>query len=494
MASKFKIFCDDQQQADNEIINQKRPLMATAGQAGGLNNATSMNHKLPAPNLASDNPIKREPLGLRQPALTTKTAQPLQQRQQPVPVQLDPHSSANTTASSATSTSNDLEEDQENDISMASLGSDFVPSFVNDELSQENDSFEEEQSGSIEGEEGEEYQFDDDDDGIEYDEELMQELNSAFKVHDESQLFKSISYVNDIKSYLATLERQSDFRPLPNYMDYQTEIDSSKRAVLVNWLVEVSDEYDLQTETLFISVGLIDRFLSHMNISTSNFQLLGVAAMFIASKYEEIFPPQLYQFVEVTDDTFSGPQICQMEREILKTLNFKISAPTTLYFLRQIFAYNKFSKEVYDLAEYLCYLSLLFDQPFLDYYPSEIAIASVILAAQELDSSANITPDLWEAYNRSNIDQSNRRRGKTNGSTTDKTTNSNADEGVRHMMNEDSLFCIEALIAIQRDAYTRSSKMLEDSMIVRKFSSTAHNSMALKAPPKNRDFLLFQDR
>lgn len=393
--------------------------------------------------------VKREPLGLRQPQQVLTTLQSSQQ------------------ATTSASSHDQDEEDQENDISMASLGSDYVPSIYNDQSSLELDDEEEDEEANA--------TFDDTDE--EMDEDLERELNEAFKQQDEAQLFKSAVYIDDIDRYLKELERVPDLRPLPNYMDFQNDIDSDKRAILVNWLIEVSDEYDLQTETLFITTGIIDRFLSEMALPTSNFQLLGVAAMFIASKYEEIYPPNLSQFVEVTDYTYTGQQICQMEQEILKTLNFRISVPTTIYFLRQIFAFNKFPKKVFHLAEYLCHLSLGSDDPILEYLPSEIALAAVILAAHQLDAAANITKELQLNYEQSNFDQLQRRE-LPKGS---KLSNVNRKQ---YIINKELPFCIESLRTLQETHYKNKS-----SFVYQKFSSESHNSVALLTPLKLDDLV-----
>lgn len=66
-------------------------------------------------------------------------------------------------------------------------------------------------------------------------------------------------------------------------MRRQTDINYSMRTILVDWLVEVSEEYNLDTETLYLSVSYIDRFLSHMSVVRNKLQLVGTAAMYIAS-------------------------------------------------------------------------------------------------------------------------------------------------------------------------------------------------------------------
>ena len=92
------------------------------------------------------------------------------------------------------------------------------------------------------------------------------------------------------------------------------------RQILVDWLVEVSEEYKLQTETLHLAVNYIDRFLSLMSVQRSKLQLVGTAAMFIASKYEEIYPPDVSEFVYITDDTYTKRQVLRMEHLVIKVL------------------------------------------------------------------------------------------------------------------------------------------------------------------------------
>lgn len=66
-------------------------------------------------------------------------------------------------------------------------------------------------------------------------------------------------------------------------MRKQPDITHNMRTILVDWLVEVSEEYKLQTETLYLAINYIDRFLSYMSVVRAKLQLVGTAAMFIAA-------------------------------------------------------------------------------------------------------------------------------------------------------------------------------------------------------------------
>lgn len=76
---------------------------------------------------------------------------------------------------------------------------------------------------------------------------------------------------------------QVKYRPKANYMKKQPDITNTMRAILVDWLVEVGEEYKLQNETLCLAVNYIDRFLSSMSVLRGKLQLLGTAAMLLAS-------------------------------------------------------------------------------------------------------------------------------------------------------------------------------------------------------------------
>lgn len=73
-------------------------------------------------------------------------------------------------------------------------------------------------------------------------------------------------------------------RPLPNYLEsVQKDINANMRGILVDWLVEVAEEYKLVSDTLYLSISYIDRFLSSNVLNRQKLQLLGVSAMLIAS-------------------------------------------------------------------------------------------------------------------------------------------------------------------------------------------------------------------
>ncbi|CAG9819761.1 unnamed protein product [Phaedon cochleariae] len=165
--------------------------------------------------------------------------------------------------------------------------------------------------------------------------------------------FEMEEYRSDIYKYLR--EHELHHRPKPGYMKKQPDVTSNMRTILVDWLVEVAEEYKLHNETLFLAVNFIDRFLSYMSVVRAKLQLVGTAAMFLASKYEEIYPPDITEFVYITDDTYNKRQVIRMEHLILKVLGFDLSIPTPLTFVTAaMFLASKY-EEIYppDITEFV---------------------------------------------------------------------------------------------------------------------------------------------
>ena len=122
-----------------------------------------------------------------------------------------------------------------------------------------------------------------------------------------------------------------------DYLAVQTEILPRMRAVLIDWLIGVHLQFHLLQETLYTTVAILDRYLQHdvKKISRSKLQLVGVASMLIAAKYEEIYAPEVKDFVYITDRAYTEKEILKMEIKILSALNFDLGRPLPLHFLRR---------------------------------------------------------------------------------------------------------------------------------------------------------------
>ncbi|KAK2919858.1 G2/mitotic-specific cyclin-B2-like isoform X1 [Channa argus] len=188
-------------------------------------------------------------------------------------------------------------------------------------------------------------------------------------------------YVKDIYNYLHVLEVQQAVRA--NYMEGY-EITDRMRALLIDWLVQVHSRFQLLQETLYLTVAVLDRFLQVQSVSRRKLQLVGVTAMLVACKYEEMYAPEVGDFAYITDNAFTKSQILEMEQIVLRKLNFQLGRPLPLHFLRRASKVANSDVERHTLAKYLMELTLL-DYDMVHYRPSEIAAASLCLSQLLLD-------------------------------------------------------------------------------------------------------------
>ncbi|GJX20821.1 G2/mitotic-specific cyclin C13-1-like protein [Tanacetum coccineum] len=176
-------------------------------------------------------------------------------------------------------------------------------------------------------------------------------------------------------------------RPLADYIEkVQKNVTVNMRGVLIDWLVEVSEEYNFLPESLYLTVSYIDRYLSLNVLNRRRPKLLGVSSMLIASKYEEISPPHTEDFCDITDNTYTKQEVVKMEAEVLKTLKFEMGNPTVKTFLGRFIRIAQEDSEsdtpnlqLGFLSYYLAELSLL-EYGCIKFLPSMVAASVTFLA------------------------------------------------------------------------------------------------------------------
>lgn len=189
-------------------------------------------------------------------------------------------------------------------------------------------------------------------------------------------------YVVEIFEYMKEIEIQT--MPNPTYMDDQRELQWKMRGILVDWLIDVHNKFHLLAETLFLAINIIDRFLSNRIVSLNKLQLVGITALFIASKYEEVVAPALSNFQYMADGGYSDEEILTAERYILQVLDFSLQYPSPLSFLRRCSKAEQYDMQSRTLAKYFMEITLV-DQNFLHIKPSLVAASSLYLARRMLD-------------------------------------------------------------------------------------------------------------
>ncbi|TFK72929.1 hypothetical protein BDN72DRAFT_762681 [Pluteus cervinus] len=194
-------------------------------------------------------------------------------------------------------------------------------------------------------------------------------------------------YADEIFEYMAELEEE--MMPNPNYMEGQNEISWPMRQKLVDWLLQVHLRYHMLPETLWIAVNIVDRFLSKRVVSLLKLQLVGVTAMFIAAKYEEILAPSVDEFVFMTDNGYSKEEILKGERIVLQTLDFRVSQYCSPYsWMRKISRADDYDIQTRTLSKFLTEVTLL-DHRFLRAKPSLVAAVGMYSARTMLGGDWN---------------------------------------------------------------------------------------------------------
>ena len=154
------------------------------------------------------------------------------------------------------------------------------------------------------------------------------------------------------------------------------------RAILVDWLINVHAKFKLLPETLFLTINLVDRYLSLVVVKKDQVQLVGVAALLIATKYEEIYPPTVKDFIYVTKNAFTRKQILEMERSMLFTLEFTVQETSSYRFLERYSKVAKADSIVFLLAQYLLELALLDSK--MNQYPSSLQASAALYVAMRV--------------------------------------------------------------------------------------------------------------
>jgi len=196
-------------------------------------------------------------------------------------------------------------------------------------------------------------------------------------------------YTNEI---FVNMKRRETLFPLTNYMETQHDITPQMRAILVDWLVEVQECFELYHETLYLGVKLLDHFLERNAIQRHELQLVGATTLLISSKIEERHPPCMDDFIYICDDAYQQPQFIAMESRIIRNLGFDINIPIPYRFLRR-YAKAAFANiETLTLARFLLESSLL-ESHFITRRASFMA-ASCLRLAMMMNSCGEWTPTL----------------------------------------------------------------------------------------------------
>ncbi|XP_069504771.1 G2/mitotic-specific cyclin-B3 [Ambystoma mexicanum] len=218
-------------------------------------------------------------------------------------------------------------------------------------------------------------------------EEPVPEIDDIDKDNDDPCV--SSLYAMDIFNYMK--QREEKF-VMPNYLLKQHDISKDMRAILIDWMVEVQENFELNHETLYLAVKLVDHYLAVAISMREKLQLIGSTAILISSKFEERCPPCVDDFLYICDDAYKREEIISMEMEILRRLDFDINIPISYRFLRRFAKCAHANMETLTLARFICELTLQ-EYDYIQESASKLA-ASCLLLALCMKNLGSWTPTL----------------------------------------------------------------------------------------------------
>ncbi|CAN8246967.1 unnamed protein product [Cochlearia groenlandica] len=209
---------------------------------------------------------------------------------------------------------------------------------------------------------------------------------------DANNELAAFEYIDDIFMYYKAEEEQGQ---IIDYIGTQPEINMKMRSILIDWLIDVHRKFELMPETLHLTINLVDRFLSLAMVPRRELQLLGVSAMLIACKYEEIWAPEVSDFVSISDNAYTRKQVLAMEKSVLGQVEWCITVPTPYVFLAR---YAKASVpcdlEMEKMVFYFAELGLMQYQIVVLNRPSMLAASAVYAARLALKKTPSWTETL----------------------------------------------------------------------------------------------------
>ena len=138
------------------------------------------------------------------------------------------------------------------------------------------------------------------------------------------------------------------------------KINIKTRAIVIDWLVHIHYKFKLKEETLYLTINIMDRFTKTTSFNLNDYQLISICSLLIASKFEDIYPPEISDLIYASKNTYSKEQIIKTEYEILKKLNFNLLYNSSYKFLSYYYLTSQINNiKVLHLAQYILELSLL---------------------------------------------------------------------------------------------------------------------------------------
>jgi len=200
-------------------------------------------------------------------------------------------------------------------------------------------------------------------------------------------------------------DREAVFK-VGDYIRAQNEITEAMRAILVDWLVEVQESFELNHETLYTAVKITDIYLSKKQVKKEDLQLVGATACLIACKIDERIPPLVDDFLYVCDDAYTRDELMKMERKMLKIVGFDLGYSLSYRFLRRYGRVCRVSMPDLTLARYILEFSLMEYSLNVETSESMLAAACLVLAFKMKNVTGyKVTLEYFSGYQLSELNE-----------------------------------------------------------------------------------------
>lgn len=189
-------------------------------------------------------------------------------------------------------------------------------------------------------------------------------------------------YADDIIAYMNHFD--AEIMPIGEYMSFQEDLTWEDRHSLLEWLLHVHSCSNMRQNTLWISVNLVDRFLSRQQTPSVALHLLGIAALVIAAKYEESPTWWIDAFVKLCDGKYSAEDIVCAEYRLLQELDYNVSAYSSPHSWIACTSTKDWADDAHIMRNFICEVTI-FDKCFLNLTPSRVAAVGTFIVTHMLN-------------------------------------------------------------------------------------------------------------
>jgi hypothetical protein len=165
------------------------------------------------------------------------------------------------------------------------------------------------------------------------------------------------------------------------------------RPYLVDFLIEIHQQHRLRPETLYLALNIVDRYVSKRIVFKKHYQLVGCASLWIAAKFEDAKDrvPTVPELCQMCCGAYDESAFIQMEGHVLSTINWVIGHPTTEAWLRLACVTGPMEEQrTQHIARFVMEITL-FHKEYIPFKPSELALASLLLARFMLGKSRRVS-------------------------------------------------------------------------------------------------------